>query len=102
MSRLPENAQRFLRLVGPGTLAALASIYALSLTGPGGAERLSIGIEGATVLVTIAIVRWRGSLLAAILAAVLLVAAVRAHLTRNLHAVPPILDGDVSPRCDRS
>jgi branched-subunit amino acid transport protein len=78
MSRLPESAQRFLRLVGPGTLAAVASIYALSLTGPDGAQRLSVGIEGAAVLVTIAIVRWRGSLLAAILAAVLLVAGVRA------------------------
>ena len=60
----------YLRLIGPGILAALASVSALVVVDPVGATSLHIGVEAVAVLVCVAVVAWRRNLLLGLLAAV--------------------------------
>lgn len=76
--RLPRILDEYLRLIGPGVLAALAAVNVLVVVTEDGATRLQAGIELLAVLVCVAIVAWRRSLLPGLLVAVALVAAVRA------------------------
>ena len=75
--RLPSIANEYLRLIGPGILAALAAVNVLVLTDDSGAPRFQVGIELLAVLVCVAVVAWRRSLLPGLLAAVVLVSVVR-------------------------
>ena len=73
--RLPGFALSYLRLVGPAMLASLAAAGGLFVADQPG---LRIGVELVAVLVCVAIVAWRGSLLIGIAVAVALVALARA------------------------
>jgi branched-subunit amino acid transport protein len=75
--RLPSIANEYLRLIGPGILAALAAVNVLVLTDDSGTPRFQMGIELLAVLVCVAVVAWRRSLLPGLLAAVVLVSVVR-------------------------
>lgn len=75
--RLPRVIDEYLRLIGPGILAALAAVNVLAVVDQDGATRLQAGIELLAVLVCVAIVAWRRSLLPGLLVAVALVAVVR-------------------------
>jgi len=75
--RLPPIANEYLRLIGPGILAALAAVNVLVLTDDTGSTRFQVGIELLAVLVCVAVVAWRRSLLPGLLAAVVLVSVVR-------------------------
>jgi len=76
--RLPGIVDEYLRLIGPGVLAALAAVNVLVVVGAEGATRLQAGIELVAVLACIGVVAWRRSLLPGLLLAVGLVALVRA------------------------
>ena len=79
--RLPPPALAYLRLVGPAVLAALAAVYTMVsvTTTPEGSRVASfhIGFEWVAVLVALALVAWRKSLLLGIVAAVAIVAGAR-------------------------
>ena len=75
--RLPRVVDEYLRLIGPGVLAALAAVNVLVVVEADGANRLDAGIELVAVLVCIGVVAWRRSLLPGLLVAVGLVAVAR-------------------------
>jgi branched-subunit amino acid transport protein len=75
--RLPRVIDEYLRLIGPGVLAALAAVNVLVVIGSDGATRLQAGIELVAVLVCVGVVAWRRSLLTGLLLAVSLVAIAR-------------------------
>lgn len=77
VERLPRLAVEYLRLVGPGMLAALAAVNAAIATTDGG-PTLHVGIEWVAVVVAVAITARRGSLFLALIAASLIVAVARA------------------------
>jgi branched-subunit amino acid transport protein len=76
--RSPQVVDEYLRLIGPGILAALAAVNVLVLADDSGATRLHVGVELLAVLVCVAVVAWRRSLLPGLVAAVGMVAVVRA------------------------
>jgi branched-subunit amino acid transport protein len=76
--RLPPAVDEYLRLIGPAILATLAAVNVLVLVDEDGASRLHLGIEMLAVIVCVAVVAWRRSLLPGLIAAVVLVALVRA------------------------
>lgn len=76
--RLPEPVLEYLRLLGPGVLAALAAVSALVGTGPGGRPALQVGIEAVAVLLCAGVVAWRHNLLVGLIVAVGFVAVARA------------------------
>jgi branched-subunit amino acid transport protein len=76
--RLPRVVDEYLRLIGPGVLAALAAVNVLVVVDADGSDRLEAGIELVAVLVCIGVVAWRRSLLLGLLLAVGLVAVARA------------------------
>jgi branched-subunit amino acid transport protein len=78
VERLPGVVAEYLRLLGPATLAALAAVSAVVVTGSDGQPSLHLGIEAVAVLVCVAIVAWRRNLLLGILLSVAIVAVVRA------------------------
>ena len=78
IDRLPPVAQEYLRLIAPATLAALAGVYAVVVTDPGAAPALRLGVAPLAVILCVAIVAWRRSLLQGLLGAVLLAALARA------------------------
>ncbi len=78
IERLPPRALEYLRLVGPGVLAALAAVSVLVVREGDAAPTLHIGIEFAAVLAGIAVVRWRRNVFLGIAVAVIAVALVRA------------------------
>lgn len=78
IERLPDGVHLYLRLIGPAILASLAAVNALVLVDPHGVATLHVGVEGLAVVVAIAVVAWRRNLLLALVAAVVLVAVVRA------------------------
>jgi branched-subunit amino acid transport protein len=78
IERLPSRALLYLRLVGPAVLAAIAASQTLVVTGPDGTQALHLGVETLGVLACLGVVWWRRSLLLGILAAVVLVAVLRA------------------------
>ncbi len=75
--RLPRLVDEYLRLIGPGVLAALAAVNVLVVVEADGTTRLEAGIELVAVLVCIGVVAWRRSLLPGLLLAVGLVAVAR-------------------------
>lgn len=75
--RLPRVVDEYLRLIGPGVLAALAAVNVLVVVGADGSTRLQAGVELVAVLVCIGVVAWRRSLLPGLLLAVGLVAVAR-------------------------
>jgi branched-subunit amino acid transport protein len=75
--RLPRVVDDYLRLIGPSVLAALAAVNVLVVVESDGTTRLQAGIELIAVLVCIAVVAWRRSLLPGLLLAVGLVAVAR-------------------------
>lgn len=80
--RFPAPLLAYLRLVGPAVLAALAAVNALVVvvTLPDGTRiaEVNVGIEWLAVVAAAALVAWRRNLLVGIVAAVVLVALVRA------------------------
>ena len=75
--RLPRMVDEYLRLIGPGVLAALAAVNVLVVVEADGTARLEAGIELVAVLVCVGVVAWRRSLLPGLLLAVALVAVAR-------------------------
>jgi branched-subunit amino acid transport protein len=78
MERLPPPVLAYLRLVGPAVLAALAAIGVMVALDESRRASLHVGIEWVAVGVCVGLVAWRRNLLAGIVAAALIVAAVRA------------------------
>jgi branched-subunit amino acid transport protein len=75
--RLPAWARTYLRLVGPGVLAALAATGALVVTTPSG-PAIEVGVTAASVLVCVAVVARRRTLLLGLALAVAFAALARA------------------------
>lgn len=77
IERLPPAVLRYLRLVGPAVLAALAGVTVLVGTGPDGAAALRAEAATAGVVVCVAITARRRSLLAGLAAGVAVTALLR-------------------------
>ncbi len=78
--RLPPVVQRYLRLVGPAILAALAAgntAFAVDATGH---STFHIGIEWIAVALAVALIAWRGNVFVGILAAAVVAAVGRVVL----------------------
>ena len=78
IERLPAGVLAYLRLVGPAVLAALAAVNSMVVVDSARHATFHLGIEWAAVGVCIALVAWRRSLLAGLVAAVALAAVARA------------------------
>jgi len=78
VERLPPRILTYLRLVGPSVLAALAAVNVMVVVDVARRPSFHVGIEWASVLVCVAIVRWRRNLLLGLVAGVALAAVVRA------------------------
>jgi branched-subunit amino acid transport protein len=76
--RLPAVVQRYLRLVGPGILAALAAGNTAFAEDAAGRNSFHLGIEWIAVALAVVLIAWRGSVFVGILAAAVLVALGRA------------------------
>jgi branched-subunit amino acid transport protein len=76
--RLPPVVQRYLRLVGPGILAALAAGNTAFAEDAAGRNSFHVGIEWIAVALAVVLIAWRGNVFIGILAAVILVAFGRA------------------------
>jgi branched-subunit amino acid transport protein len=76
--RLPPVVQRYLRLVGPAILAALAAANTAFAEDAAGRNSFHLGIEWIAVALAVALIAWRGNVFVGILAAVLLAALGRA------------------------
>ena len=75
--RLPPLVQRYLRLVGPGILAALAAGNTAFVEDATGRNSFHLGIEWIAVALAVVLIAWRGNVFIGILAAVVLVALAR-------------------------
>jgi branched-subunit amino acid transport protein len=78
LDRLPTVGFRYLQLVGPAVLAALAAVNTMTITDDAGRTFFYIGIEWLAVLACLAITAWRRNLLIGLAAAVAIVAVGRA------------------------
>jgi branched-subunit amino acid transport protein len=78
--RLPPVVERYLRLVGPAILAALAAGNTAFAEDAAGRTSFHVGIEWIAVALAIALIAWRGNVFVGILAAVVLVAVGRAAM----------------------
>ena len=76
--RLPPVVQRYLRLVGPGILAALAAGNTAFAEDVAGRNSFHLGIEWIGVTLGVVLIAWRGNVFVGILAATVLVALGRA------------------------
>lgn len=76
--RLPAPVQDYLRLVGPAMLATLAAVSVAVAVDAARQRTLHIGVEWLAVLICIAVVAARRSLLIGLILAVALVAVARA------------------------
>lgn len=76
--RLPPVVQRYLRLVGPAILAALAAGNTAFAEDAEGHNALHLGIEWIAVALGVALIAWRGNVFVGILAAAVMVALGRA------------------------
>jgi branched-subunit amino acid transport protein len=76
--RLPLLAQRYLRLVGPGILAALAAGNTAFAEDAAGRNSFHLGIEWIAVALAVVLISWRGNVFVGILAAAVMVALGRA------------------------
>jgi branched-subunit amino acid transport protein len=78
LERLPPIAFRYLRLVGPAVLGALAAVNTVVVTDADRQSHFHVGIEWLAVALCIGLVTWRRNLFLGLVAAVLLAALVRA------------------------
>jgi len=76
--RLPPIVQRYLHLVGPSILAALAAGNTALAEDAAGHNSFHVGIEWIAVALAVAVIAWRGKVFIGILAAVALAAVGRA------------------------
>ena len=76
--RLPPLVQRYLRLVGPAILAALAAGNTAFAEDAEGHNAFHLGIEWIAVALAVVLIAWRGNVFVGILAAVVMVAIGRA------------------------
>jgi branched-subunit amino acid transport protein len=76
--RLPPVVQRYLSLVGPAILAALAAGNTAFAEDAGGHNSFHLGIEWIAVALAVVLIAWRGNVFIGIVAAVVLVALGRA------------------------
>ena len=76
--RLPAIVQRYLRLVGPAILAALAAGNTAFAEDAAGHNVFHVGIEWIAVARAVALIAWRGNVFFGIVAAVVMVAVGRA------------------------
>jgi branched-subunit amino acid transport protein len=76
--RLPRIVQRYLRLVGPAILAALAAGNTAFAEDAAGRTSFHLGIEWIAVALAVALIAWRGNVFLGILAAAILLAVGRA------------------------
>jgi branched-subunit amino acid transport protein len=76
--RLPPVVQRYLRLVGPAILAALAAGNTAFVEDSEGHNVFHLGIEWIAVALGVILIAWRGNVFVGILAAAVLVAVGRA------------------------
>jgi branched-subunit amino acid transport protein len=76
--RLPPVVQRYLRLVGPAILAALAAGNTAFVEDSEGHNVFHLGIEWIAVALGVVLIAWRGNVFVGILAAAVLVAVGRA------------------------
>lgn len=76
--RLPRLVQRYLRLVGPAILAALAAGNTAFAEDAAGGSSLHVGIEWIAVALAVAVIAWRGHVFVGILAAAVVAAIGRA------------------------
>ena len=73
VDRLPGVVQRYLRLIGPGILAALAAGNTAFAEDASGGNSFHLGIEWVGVALAVVLIAWRGNVFVGILAAVVLV-----------------------------
>ena len=78
--RLPPAVQRYLRLIGPGILAALAAGNTAFAADAAGHNVFHLGIEWIAVAIAVVVIAWRGNVFVGILAAAVIVAVGRAVL----------------------
>jgi branched-subunit amino acid transport protein len=78
--RLPPIVQRYLRLVGPAILAALAAGNTAFAEDAEGRNTFHLGIEWIAVALAVILIAWRGNVFVGILAAAVLVAFGRAAM----------------------
>jgi branched-subunit amino acid transport protein len=78
--RLPPIVQRYLRLVGPAILAALAAGNTAFAADAAGRNSFHVGIEWVAVALAVVLIAWRGNVFIGILAAAVLAAVGRAVL----------------------
>lgn len=76
--RLPPRALEYLRLVGPAVLGAIAAKEVLLAVDVAGRATFHVGFEAVAVAACVLIVAWRRNLFAGLVAAVILIAALRA------------------------
>jgi branched-subunit amino acid transport protein len=76
--RLPPVVQRYLRLVGPAILAALAAGNTAFGEDAAGRNTFHLGIEWIAVALAVVLIAWRGNVFVGVLAAAVLVAFGRA------------------------
>jgi len=76
--RLPPVVQRYVRLVGPGILAALAAGNTAFAGDAEGHNTFHLGIEWIAVALAVVLIAWRGNVFIGIVAAAVLVAVGRA------------------------
>jgi branched-subunit amino acid transport protein len=76
--RLPPVVRRYLRLVGPAILAALAAGNTAFAEDAEGHNAFHLGIEWIAVALGVVLIAWRGNVFVGILAAVVVVALGRA------------------------
>jgi branched-subunit amino acid transport protein len=70
IDRLPAPALRYLQLVGPAVLAALAAVNTITATTTGGGAVVQLGIAWLAVPLCIGLVMWRHNLFIGLVAAV--------------------------------
>ena len=76
--RLPPVVQRYLRLIGPAILAALAAGNTAFADNAESHSAFHLGIEWIAVALGVVLIAWRGNVFVGILAAVVVVALGRA------------------------
>ena len=76
--RLPPVVQRYLSLVGPGILAALAAGNTAFAEDAAGHNSFHLGIEWIAVALAVVLIAWRDNVFVGILAAAVMVALGRA------------------------
>jgi branched-subunit amino acid transport protein len=78
IERLPRPVLRYLQLVGPAVLAALAAVNTVIVTGADGRPSVVVTVAWVAVAACVALVAWRKSLLPGLVIAVAIALAGRA------------------------